>query len=53
MSAGLPLLLAGQFTRAAMQVLSIPVAVVLVPLGLRWNGGPGSGSEREWRHGYR
>jgi len=34
--AGLPLLLAGGFTAVLMLVLSIPLAVVLVVLGLRW-----------------
>jgi hypothetical protein len=33
---GLPLLLAGVFTPVAMLVLSVPVAVVLVVIGLRW-----------------
>jgi hypothetical protein len=34
--AGLPLLLAGRFTAGAMLVLFIPLAAVLVVLGLRW-----------------
>ena len=34
--AGLPLLLAGGFTPVPMLVLSVPLAVVLVVLGLRW-----------------
>jgi hypothetical protein len=34
--AGLPLLLAGQFTPVAMLVLSIPLTVTLVALGMRW-----------------
>jgi hypothetical protein len=34
--AGLPLLLAGGFTAVLMLVLSIPLAAVLVVLGLRW-----------------
>ena len=34
--AGLPLLLVGGFTAVLMLVLSIPLAVVLVVLGLRW-----------------
>ncbi|HEY6277318.1 MAG TPA: hypothetical protein VIX86_13415 [Streptosporangiaceae bacterium] len=34
--AGLPLLLAGGFTAVLMLVLSVPLAVVLVVLGLRW-----------------
>jgi hypothetical protein len=36
---GLPLLLAGAFTPVAMLVLSVPVAAVLVVLGLRWTPG--------------
>jgi hypothetical protein len=40
--AGLPLLLARQFTPVLMLVVSIPLAVVLVPLGLRWIGGNGT-----------
>jgi hypothetical protein len=34
--AGLPLLLLGHFTGAAMLVVSLPLAVVLVVFGLRW-----------------
>src|SRR5215475_6571022 len=34
--AGLPLLLAGRFTPVLMLVISVPLAVVLVYLGLRW-----------------
>jgi hypothetical protein len=34
--AGLPLLLAGQFRPAFMFALAVPIAVVLVVLGLRW-----------------
>jgi hypothetical protein len=43
---GLPLLLAGVFTPMAMLVLSVPLAVVLVVLGLRWLPGrwPGAGA---------
>jgi hypothetical protein len=41
--AGLPLLLLGHFTFALMLVLSIPVAIVLVTLGLRWVSGPSQG----------
>jgi hypothetical protein len=43
---GLPLLLAGVFTPVAMLVLSVPLAVVLVVLGLRWLPGrwPGAGA---------
>jgi len=33
---GLPLLLAGVFTPVAMLVLSVPLAIVLVIIGLRW-----------------
>src|SRR5258707_9515227 len=33
---GLPLLFAGVFTPVTMLVVSVPVAVVLVALGLRW-----------------
>jgi hypothetical protein len=50
---GLPLLLAGVFTPALMLVLSVPVAAVLVVLGLRrtpgrWPGtGPASTPERD------
>jgi hypothetical protein len=48
--AGLPLLLLGHFTGAAMLVVSVPLAVVAVVLGLRWVPGrwpcllPGAGS---------
>jgi hypothetical protein len=38
--AGFPLLLIGHFTPVLTLVLSIPLAVVLVPLGLRWIPGP-------------
>ncbi len=43
---GLPLLLAGVFTPVAMLVLSVPLAVVLVILGLRWlpDRWPGAGA---------
>ena len=34
--AGLPLLLAGRFTPVLMLALSVPLAAVLVVLGLRW-----------------
>jgi hypothetical protein len=34
--AGLPLLLLGEFTPVAMLVTSVPIAVVLVVLGVRW-----------------
>jgi hypothetical protein len=44
---GLPLLLAGVFTPVLMLVLSIPVAVVLLVLGLRWNPGWWPGAEPE------
>jgi hypothetical protein len=37
--AGLPLLLAHQFTPAPMLVVSVPLAVILVVLGLRWTPG--------------
>src|ERR1700733_8855661 len=42
---GLPLLLAGVFTPVAMLVLSVPLAVVLVIIGLRWlpDRWPGAG----------
>jgi hypothetical protein len=45
---GLPLLLTGVFTPALMLVLSVPVAVVLVVLGLRWTPRrwPGAGPAR-------
>jgi hypothetical protein len=51
---GLPLLLVGAFTPVAMLVLSVPVAAVLVVLGLRWTPGrrtdaepaPGPGQDR-------
>ena len=39
--AGLPLLLAHRFTPALMLAVSVPLAVVLVVLGLRWIPGPG------------
>jgi hypothetical protein len=42
--AGLPLLLAGRFTLALMLVVSIPLAVVLVVLGLRWIPGRWQGA---------
>ena len=42
--AGLPLLLAGVFTPVAMLVVSVPVAVVLVTVGLRWVPGRGPGA---------
>src|SRR5260221_9883426 len=45
--AGLPLLLAGQFTPALMLVVSVPLAAVLVPLGLRWIPGRGQGAQPE------
>ena len=38
--AGFPLLLIGHFTPILTLVLSVPLAVVLVPLGLRWIPGP-------------
>jgi hypothetical protein len=38
--AGFPLLLIGHFSPVFTLVLSIPVAIVLVPLGLRWIPGP-------------
>ena len=38
--AGFPLLFIGHFTPVLTLVLSVPVAVVLVPLGLRWIPGP-------------
>jgi hypothetical protein len=38
--AGLPLLLAGQFTPVLMLVVSVPLAVAAVVLGLRWIPGP-------------
>ena len=43
---GLPLLLAGVFTPVAMLVLSVPLAVVIVVIGLRWLPGrwPGAGA---------
>ncbi len=41
--AGLPLLLLGHFTAALMLVVSVPLAVVLVVLGLRWIPGGGEG----------
>ncbi|HTZ28871.1 MAG TPA: hypothetical protein VMC83_33025 [Streptosporangiaceae bacterium] len=42
---GLPLLLSGFFTPVAMLALSVPLAVVLVAIGLRWLPGrwPGAG----------
>ena len=49
---GLPLLLAGVFTPVLTLVLSVPVAVVLVVLGLRWvpgrwpDAGPAPGPEQ-------
>jgi hypothetical protein len=39
--AGLPLLLAHRFTPALMLAVSVPLAVVLVVLGLRWIPSPG------------
>jgi hypothetical protein len=44
---GLPLLLAGVFTPVLMLVLSIPVAVVLLLLGLRWSPSWWPGAEPE------
>jgi hypothetical protein len=44
---GLPLLLAGVFTPVLMVVLSVPVAAVLLVLGLRWNPGWWPGAEPE------
>src|SRR3984885_8766519 len=43
---GLPLLLAGVFTPLAMLLLSVPLAAVLVVIGLRWLPGrwPGAGA---------
>src|SRR5215831_10786314 len=41
--AGLPLLLAGRFTPVLMLVISVPLAVVLVYLGLRWTPGRWAG----------
>jgi hypothetical protein len=43
---GLPLLLAGVFTPLAMLLLSVPLAVILVVIGLRWLPGrwPGAGA---------
>ncbi len=43
---GLPLLLAGVFTPVAMLVLSVPLAVILLVLGLRWlpSRWPGAGA---------
>jgi hypothetical protein len=41
--AGLPLLLAGHFTRVLMLVVSLPLAAVLVVYGLRWIPGEGPG----------
>ena len=38
--AGFPLLLIGHFTPILTLLLSVPLAVVLVPLGLRWIPGP-------------
>jgi hypothetical protein len=38
--AGFPLLLIGHFTPVLTLVVSVPLAVVLVPLGLRWIPGP-------------
>jgi hypothetical protein len=37
--AGLPLLLAGQFTGVLMLVVAIPLAAIIVPAGLRWSQG--------------
>jgi hypothetical protein len=37
--AGLPLLLAGRFTAVFMLVVSIPLAAIIVPAGLRWTPG--------------
>ena len=42
--AGLPLLLAGQFTGLLMLVVAIPLAVIIVPAGLRWAQGHTSGA---------
>jgi hypothetical protein len=50
--AGLPLLLAGQFTAVAMLVVSVPLAVVLVGLGMRWirwEGAPSARGEEQGR----
>ena len=44
--AGLPLLLAHRFTPTLMLAVSVPLAVVLVVLGLRWIPGPGRISGR-------
>ncbi len=38
--AGLPLLLAGRFTPVLMLAVSVPLAGVLIYLGLRWLGAP-------------
>ena len=42
--AGFPLLLIGHFTPVLTLVVSVPLAVVLVPLGLRWIPGPSPGA---------
>ena len=47
--AGLPLLLAGAFTPVLMLVLSVPLAVVLVVVGLRWIPGRWQGAESALR----
>lgn len=41
--AGLPLLLAGEFTRLLMLVVALPLAALLVGFGLRWIPGQGQG----------
>jgi hypothetical protein len=41
--AGLPLLLLGHFTPLLMLVISLPLAIVLVTLALRWIAGPSQG----------
>jgi hypothetical protein len=47
--AGLPLLLAGQFTPIAMLVVSVPLAVAVVVLGLRWIPARGRAAQPEDR----
>jgi hypothetical protein len=42
--AGLPLLLAGEFTDVLMLVVAIPLAVIIVPAGLRWAKGHTAGA---------
>ena len=57
--AGLPLLLAGRFTPVLMLVVSVPLAALLVYLGLRWIPGrwqsalPAPGPQRRARPGGR